>query len=99
MLGFDLSTKLWLSVMHYPSCQNLGRLNRKLSEVLRNLKSLDIFQDALHSKSLMKKNFSNDTSVFIPESYVSDTPIRHERPRMTTNTSTVPLGMIPIPLW
>ena len=40
----------------------------------------------------------NDTSVFIPESCVSDNPIRHERPLMTTNTTTVPLGMIPIPL-
>ena len=31
--------------------------------------------------------FSNDTSIFIPESCVSDNPIRHERPRMTTNTT------------
>ena len=29
--------------------------------------------------------FSNDTSVFIPEYCVSDSPIRHERPRMTKN--------------
>ena len=36
-------------------------------------------------------------SAFIPESCVSDNPIRYERPRMTTNTTTVPLGMIPIP--
>ena len=29
---------------------------------------------------------------------VSDKPIRYERPRMTTNTTTIQLGMIPIPL-
>ena len=40
--------------------------------------------------------FSNDTSVFIPESSVSDNPIRNERPRMTTNTTTELLGMITI---
>ena len=28
---------------------------------------------------------------------VSDTPIRPERPRMTTNATTVPLRLIPIP--
>ena len=64
-----------------------------------NLKSLDITHDALHSNSLLKMVFSNDTCVFILESCVSDNPIRYERPRMTTNTTTVvPLGMIPIPL-
>ena len=29
--------------------------------------------------------FRNDTSVFIPESCVSDNPIRYERPRTPTN--------------
>ena len=29
--------------------------------------------------------FNNDTSVFIPESCVSDNPIHHERPRTPTN--------------
>ena len=37
MSGFDLSTTIQLSIIHYPSnrgSQNLGRLNRRLSEVL-----------------------------------------------------------------
>ena len=46
---------------------------------ISNLKSLDLFHDAFHSNSLMKMIFSNDTSVlFIPESCVSDNPIRHQ---------------------
>ena len=61
---------------------------------ISNLKSLDIIHDAFHSNSLLKMIFSNATSLFIPESYVSDNPIRHERPRMTTYTTTVALGMI-----
>ena len=35
--------------------------------------------------SLLKMIFSNDTSVFIPESCVSDNPIRYERTRTPTN--------------
>ena len=62
------------------------------------LKSLDIIHDALHSNALLKMIFSNDTSVFIPKSCASDNRIRLEHPRMTTNITTVPLGMIPIPL-
>ena len=49
---------------------------------LSNLKSLDIIHDTLHSNSLLKMIFSTDTSVFIPESCVSDSSIRHERPRI-----------------
>ena len=45
---------------------------------ISNLKSLDIIHVALHSNSLLKMIFSNDTSVYIPESCVSDNPIRHE---------------------
>ena len=42
MYGFDLSPKLYLSIMHYPAigCDNLGRLNRKLSEDLTIFKRL-----------------------------------------------------------
>ena len=35
--------------------------------------------------SLLKMIFSNDTSVFIPESCVSDNPIRYKRTRTPTN--------------
>ena len=49
---------------------------------LSNLKPLDIIHDTLHSNSLLKMIFSTDTSVFIPESCVSDSSIRHERPRI-----------------
>ena len=52
---------------------------------ISNLKSLAIKHDALHYNSLLKMIFSTDTSVFIPESFVSDNPIRYERPRMSTN--------------
>ena len=65
---------------------------------ISNLKSLGIIYDALHSNSLLKMIFKNETSVFIPKSCVSDNSSRHERPRMTTNTTTVPPGIIPIPL-
>ena len=61
---------------------------------ISNLKSLDIIHDAFHSNSLLKMIFSIAISLFIPESYVSDNPIRHERLRMTTYTTTVPLEMI-----
>ena len=54
---------------------------------ISNLKSLDVIHDAL---------FENDFQQWY--SCVSDNPIRDEHPRMTTNTTTVPLGMIPIPL-
>ena len=36
-------------------------------------------------------------SVLIPESCVSDNPIRYERPRMTANTTMVPLRNDPDP--
>ena len=36
-------------------------------------------------------------SVLIPESCVSDNPIRYQRPRMTTNTTMVPLRNDPDP--
>ena len=49
---------------------------------ISNLKSLAIIHEALHYNSLLKIIFSNDTSVFIPESCVSDNPIRYERPRI-----------------
>ena len=61
------------------------KIFKRLAKALIRLRVYIVGNLMSQLNSLLKMILSNDTSVFIPESCVSDNPIRYERTRTPTN--------------